>query len=579
MPYQIRIRRDTTSNWTSNDPILALGEMGFATDTNEIRVGNGPDVWSDLEPIKSDADAIKIAGYNLEAGPPLDGEVIQFDTDTNTWVYATVSGGPGGGVTSVGLTMPTDIFDVSTATITTSGTFTVTLDNQVANRVFAGPTNGAAAPPTFRALVSADIPNLAGTYQVTDTSLQSIITATDPLTGAGAGNMLYLTGTKTFTGTPLTTFGRSLVDDTDAPTARTTLGLGTIATQAASNVAITGGSLSGVLVATGTYNSPVNEAQLIKARKSNATNSPITKGEVVYIVGSTGSHMTVERARADVEATSAYTIGIAATDISDTADGYIMQNGRLTGLSTLTTATYADGDTLYLSESTAGGYRKTLPTAPNHGVFLGFVIKANAGNTGEMDVRINNYQEVSELSDVLITSINDGHMLVWDNTDLRWENKTPNQVLTNIGAAAAADLADYSPITHGHGNITSSGAIGSTSGMLVKTTTSGVLTTQTKGTGSQYLKMNSGGTDVEFGTIAIGELPTGTTSTTVALGNHTHGLTTNGDILYHDGTGLARLAKGSSGQVLTATASTINWETPSATGSVPDFILYRLGIT
>ena len=44
----------------------------------------------------------------------------------------------------------------------------------------------------------------------------------------------------------LTTFGRSLIDDTDAATARTTLGLGTISTQDSNNVSISGGAITGI---------------------------------------------------------------------------------------------------------------------------------------------------------------------------------------------------------------------------------------------------------------------------------------------------------------------------------------------
>jgi hypothetical protein len=177
-------------------------------------------------------------------------------------------------------------------------------------------------------------------------------------------------------------------------------------------------------VTTGTYVSKVNQDLLIKVRK--ATSGTITKGQAVYIVGSTSNHLTVELARADVEATSAYTIGIAATTITSSNDGFVIQNGRLTALSTLPTATYTEGQALYLSETTAGGYRVGIPTAPNHGVLLGFVVRTSNGNAGEIDVRIQNYQELEELSDVYINNKTTNDFLVRKAT--RWENITPADV-------------------------------------------------------------------------------------------------------------------------------------------------------
>lgn len=195
-------------------------------------------------------------------------------------------------------------------------------------------------------------------------------------------------------------------------------------------------------VTTGTYVSKVNQDLLIKARK--ATPGTITKGQVVYIYGSTGNHLTVELAKADAEATSARTIGIACTTITGTADGFVTQNGRLIGLSTLPTASFADGDALYLSETTAGGYRKGIPTAPNHGVFLGVVIKANNGNAGEMDVRIDNYQELEELSDVYINNETVNDFLIRKAT--RWENITPANVKTILDLSGT-NTGDETPIT------------------------------------------------------------------------------------------------------------------------------------
>ena len=51
MTTRIKLRRDTAANWTSNDPVLALGEAGYDTTNNELRVGDGTTVWSGLEAI------------------------------------------------------------------------------------------------------------------------------------------------------------------------------------------------------------------------------------------------------------------------------------------------------------------------------------------------------------------------------------------------------------------------------------------------------------------------------------------------------------------------------------------------
>jgi microcystin-dependent protein len=66
-----------------------------------------------------------------------------------------------GTVTSVAMTGDGVIFNstVSGSPITTSGTLAPSLLTQAANTVLAGPTSGAAATPTFRALVGADLPN------------------------------------------------------------------------------------------------------------------------------------------------------------------------------------------------------------------------------------------------------------------------------------------------------------------------------------------------------------------------------------------------------------------------------------
>lgn len=80
-------------------------------------------------------------------------------------VYAQINGSTvqlgasSGSVTSVALALPSSILTVSGSPVSLTGTLTGTLATQTANRVWAGPTSGGAAAPTFRALVNADFPS------------------------------------------------------------------------------------------------------------------------------------------------------------------------------------------------------------------------------------------------------------------------------------------------------------------------------------------------------------------------------------------------------------------------------------
>ena len=44
----IQFRRDTASNWTSNNPTLASGELGIESDTGQYKIGDGSTAWSSI---------------------------------------------------------------------------------------------------------------------------------------------------------------------------------------------------------------------------------------------------------------------------------------------------------------------------------------------------------------------------------------------------------------------------------------------------------------------------------------------------------------------------------------------------
>jgi hypothetical protein len=124
-----------------------------------------------------------------------------------------ITGGTVTGLTS--LTSTTS--DLGSATIT-GGSITGITDLAVAD----GGT-GASDAETARTNLGVEI---GADVQGYDTGLQSISGLT-----TSADQAIYTTASDTYATTSLTSFGRSLIDDADAATARTTLGLGTLATQ------------------------------------------------------------------------------------------------------------------------------------------------------------------------------------------------------------------------------------------------------------------------------------------------------------------------------------------------------------
>jgi hypothetical protein len=49
MATRMQQRRGTAAQWTAANPVLAAGEIGFETDTNKFKMGNGTSTWSALQ--------------------------------------------------------------------------------------------------------------------------------------------------------------------------------------------------------------------------------------------------------------------------------------------------------------------------------------------------------------------------------------------------------------------------------------------------------------------------------------------------------------------------------------------------
>jgi len=220
-----------------------------------------------------------------------------------------------GTVTSVGLSMPTQ-FTVTNSPVTSSGTLTAAWNTQTANYVLAGPTTGAAAVPTFRALVAGDIPTLS---YVSSVSATAPITSTGGLTPTIAVTSAALTKTDD-TNVTLTLGG----SPTTALLAATSLTLGWTGT-----LAVGRGGL-------GISTTPSNGFVPI-GNGTNYTAAALTAGTGITITNASGA------------ITIAATAGGGSAPITKTAN-----------------FTVANGDTWYINNKTGSACTVTLPTASSY---------------------------------------------------------------------------------------------------------------------------------------------------------------------------------------------------------------------
>jgi len=180
------------------------------------------------------------------------------------------------------------LFTTSVANPTTTPALSFSLSSADVNKVFAGPASGTlAALPTFRALVAADIPSLAGNYIVNSSTLQS--PGTFNIAGSGSlvgltntnallssGGAISLNNNSAFT-TSINT-GTSTGGVTIGGTGTQTIALGSTGTTSATNIVSGSGGVNintGINTGTVTIGSTGNQ---IISIGSSITNGTITLG-------------------------------------------------------------------------------------------------------------------------------------------------------------------------------------------------------------------------------------------------------------------------------------------------------------
>jgi len=178
--------------------------------------------------------------------------------------------------------------------------------------------------------------------------------------------------------------------------------------------------------------------QEIYIRVYNDTGVQIDKGSLVYISGVSGGYPKAILAKADAAATS-NVVAMATHNIGDGVVGFITVMGLVVGLNT---NAFTVGTLLYLSDTVAGEWSSTVPTAPSFPIQIGTVMEQSA-TTGRILV---NMGETNVSKSIVIHDLE-------INEDLRVNNKLtlkPSTV-TDITAAGGITVTNATMRVQGDG--------------------------------------------------------------------------------------------------------------------------------
>lgn len=278
-------------------------------------------------------------------------------------------------------------------------------------------------------------------------------------------------------------------------------------------------------------------------RVKHADNTGLVQGSVVYLVGSDGTNPTVRYARANTDLTSANTFGVMTEDATGGSKAFCTTFGLVRNINT---NNLTEGGLVWLSKDTAGALTAVRPTAPNHGVEIGFCIRKHA-TQGVVFVTVQNGYELNELHDVYAPSPSNNQGLLWKSANLRWEAAAVDTSLNNEGR-----LIGFKPSNNSYYNIGSS-TNGSSPIILYRGSGIGFSGTSGSPEGGDLTISNTG--DLDSGNEGILGVDAGAANTSVITSN-TFGAT---GVTVSGGTGIA----------VTETTST-NGGTITVTNSAPD---------
>jgi len=231
----------------------------------------------------------------------------------------------------------------------------------------------------------------------------------------------------------------------------------------------------------------VDQSKSLVTTVFNKTGSPIPKMTAVYINGGQGDLPTISLAIATTDMTSAGTYGLTYEAIPNMQSGKVIVFGALAGLNTdqfnpTAPTGNVNGSILYLSPAVSGSLTLTKPSAPDHIVAIGTIVRTHQ-NEGVIEVRVQNGFELEELHNVAISGVTNGQFLQYNSGSGLWVPSSSgnfSSLFINNNSVTPINTPIYSL-----GSISGVNNINFATDRMIQTLTlNGTSTTFTKGAGS-----------------------------------------------------------------------------------------------
>jgi hypothetical protein len=462
---------ETLTNKTLTSPVLNTAISGTAFKDEDDMASDSATAVASQQSIKAYVDA-QLTAQDLDFQGD-SGGALSIDLDSET---LTIAGGTG--IDTSGATNTLTVAIDSTVT-TNSGTQTLTnktisgASNTLSNIGNSSLTNSTVsyggvslalgatdATPAFDLQDATSYPASALTGTISNAQLAGTIDATKIHDGTISNTEFgYLNGVTSAIQTQIDsklTASNNLSDIATASTARTNLGLGTMATQSASSVAITGGSVTGMGspsagsdVATKTYvdNLVAGLKTRIITRVATTTNVDLTadlqNGDTIDGITLVTGNKVLVKNQSDASKNGIYDVVASGTATRNTDYDTIAE---LAGQIVVVQEGTTNGDTIYLcttdTDATLGSSNITFTIIEPANT--GTVTSVAVADSGSSEFTITGSPVTSSgtislaVNSINATKIGSGTI---DNTEFGYLNGATSNIQTQIDAKAGAGFA------------------------------------------------------------------------------------------------------------------------------------------